>query len=394
MRFHRPFVLLVAAAALLLVWMTMGGTALAIVSAAVVGAVAALQIRPQPPLPVVTDADDPRSMLQPGVEAAMTVLDQPALLVRDNRVLRANPAARALLGEHVEGEDVRLAIRHPQARLALDEPDRGGIELADFGAAGRRFVLSADALPDGSRLVTLADRSLDQAAERMRTDFVANASHELRTPLATLLGFIETLEDVSAGGDKATRTRFLGIMAGEARRMQRLVDDLISLSRIEADRFTAPSSKVALGQLVAEVAASVSDAQHLPADRLLVSVDPHLAVTGDRAQLSQLLHNLVGNALKYGRGGTPVQISVAPAGHQVRLQVADEGEGIAAEHLPRLTERFYRADPGRSRSLGGTGLGLSIVKHIAERHRARLQIESQIGRGTTVTVTFPAAQAS
>jgi two-component system phosphate regulon sensor histidine kinase PhoR len=223
----------------------------------------------------------------------------------------------------------------------------------------------------------------------MRVDFVANASHELRTPLATLLGFIETLED--AGDDPAVRARFLKIMFGEAKRMQQLVDDLMSLSRIEAEKYSLPQAALPLGPLVDDVTSAVRSGMREGADRIIIAMEDTPPVFGDRAQLSQLLHNLIGNAIKYGREGAPVQISVKRAGRMVRLTVADEGDGIAPEHLPRLTERFYRVDPGRSRALGGTGLGLAIVKHIVERHRGRLDIDSVVGTGTTVSVLLPAA---
>jgi len=185
-------------------------------------------------------------------------------------------------------------------------------------------------------------------------------------------------------------------MAGEARRMQRLVDDLISLSRIEADRHRAPADEVPLGALARETADTLRGSRS-GASRIELTIDDALPpVAGDRAQLSQLLHNLIGNALKYGDVTRPVRVAVArDGGGMVRLSVADEGEGISAQHLPRLTERFYRVDPGRSRAAGGTGLGLAIVKHIVERHRGRLDIASTPGTGTTVTVLLPAlAQAT
>jgi two-component system phosphate regulon sensor histidine kinase PhoR len=241
--------------------------------------------------------------------------------------------------------------------------------------------------------VRLRDRTGAYVTERMRVDFVANASHELRTPLATLLGFIETLQDQNAAEDAATRSRFLRIMFDEAKRMQRLVDDLISLSRIEAEKFRAPQTALDLALLVDEVSAAIESGRPDDDRPLLIDADHGVSpVAGDRIQLSQLLHNLIGNALKYGRAGTPVRITLGNApGGMMRLSVADEGDGIPPEHLPRLTERFYRVDPGRSRAMGGTGLGLAIVKHIVERHRGRLDIESEVGRGTTVSVLLPIA---
>jgi two-component system, OmpR family, phosphate regulon sensor histidine kinase PhoR len=244
------------------------------------------------------------------------------------------------------------------------------------------------------RIVHLVDQSGNYAAEKMRVDFVANASHELRTPLASILGFIETLNE-EAGEDPALRARFLKVMFDEARRMQRLVEDLISLSRIEAEKYRLPGERLDLGELLEDVAAEIAAARSPRAGDVSVTIDPGLpAVTGDEAQLSQLFHNVIGNAMKYGRANTPVRVSLSlNRSKLVQLVVRDEGEGIAPQHIPRLTERFYRVDAGRSRSVGGTGLGLAIVKHIVERHRGRLDIASRVGIGTTVTIALPAAEA-
>jgi two-component system phosphate regulon sensor histidine kinase PhoR len=241
------------------------------------------------------------------------------------------------------------------------------------------------------RLVHLADHSGAHAAEKMRVDFVANASHELRTPLAGILGFIETLADPDLGRDVETRKRFLSIMDGEARRMQRLIDDLISLSRIEAEKYRVPDCAVDLSGLVAEVVGVFRSSHGERGRDVEMEIAPDLpAVQGDRAQLSQLLHNLIGNSVKYGRAGTPIRVTLMNGSNgMLRLGVADEGEGIGPDHLPRLTERFYLVDSGRSRAVGGTGLGLAIVKHIVERHRGRLDIASVLGKGTTITILLP-----
>jgi len=230
----------------------------------------------------------------------------------------------------------------------------------------------------------------------MRVDFVANASHELRTPLAAILGYVETLDDDAAIGDPATRKRFLRIIRDEAWRMQRLVEDLMSLSRIEAEKFRAPEAAVDLAELIREVHAVIRDGADRRSRDVTTEIEENLPlVAGDRAQLSQLLHNLVGNAMKYGRPDTPVTIRASRGpGSMVRLSVEDQGDGIAPEHLPRLTERFYRVAPSRSRSLGGTGLGLAIVKHIIERHRGRLDIRSTPGEGTIVNALLPTAPLS
>ncbi|HWL47964.1 MAG TPA: ATP-binding protein [Sphingomonadaceae bacterium] len=330
----------------------------------------------------------------PGFAEIAGAIDDPILLIVQQRVTFANATAKAVLGAHIVGEDIRLAIRHPAAteRLVTHPPAPDAppeeIELVGLGERERRWAMTVHALGAAGLLVRLVDRSGSYATERMRVDFVANASHELRTPLATLLGFIETLQG-EAASDPATRARFLTIMLGEAKRMQSLLDDLMSLSRIEADKYSPPEASVALGPLIEEA----RDALHESARITLVEAPDTPPVTGDRAQLSQALHNILGNALKYGRPGTPIRVTLAAEDAMVRVTVADEGEGIAAEHLPRLTERFYRADNGRSRALGGTGLGLAIVKHIVERHRGRLTIESIVGRGTTVTLRLPVAPA-
>ncbi|MFL6857213.1 MAG: ATP-binding protein [Allosphingosinicella sp.] len=323
-------------------------------------------------------------------------LADPVLLLRDSRIAATNPAARRLLGDWIEGQDVRLALRHPAilerlARPVLPGAEAERIEVTGIGETERKWLVTLAPLADGGRLVQLTDRSDAAAAERMRVDFVANASHELRTPLATVLGFVETLQDEEAGGDPALRNRFLGLMHGEAKRMQQLIDDLMSLSRIEAERFNPPREPVDLAGLVDEVRASCG--QLLAERRCRLTVEQAgtgTIVAGDRAQLLQLVRNLVVNALKYGHEDAEIALRFDDDGaHAVRLAVADQGEGIAAEHLPRLTERFYRVDPGRSRALGGTGLGLAIVKHIVTRHRGHLDIRSTPGVGTRVEISLP-----
>jgi two-component system phosphate regulon sensor histidine kinase PhoR len=337
--------------------------------------------------------DEPQSSA-PGQGALIDAIEEPLIVVEGRRVAIANRAAKALLGDHIEGSDLRLAIRHPAAaeRLgeAADAPAR--TELIGLGDMGRPWEMTVAPLPDGSRLVRLADQSRARAAEQIRVDFVANASHELRTPLATLIGFIETLQDEAAVDDKATRERFLGIMSGEAKRMRDLLDDLMSLSRIEADRFALPQDSVLLAPLIDQVTSALEPMAEGRA--LLIENEARdAAVTGDRGQLGQMLNNLIVNALKYGRAGTPVKIRTERAENGLlRIAVSDEGEGIAAEHIPRLTERFYRVDPGRSRQVGGTGLGLAIVKHIVLRHRGKIDIASEPGKGTCVTVHLAQAQ--
>lgn len=334
----------------------------------------------------------PTEAALPDLGEVLEAIVEPILIVTDGRVTQANAPARALLGGHIVGQNVRLAIRHPAAAERLVGPLGPGkaepIDLVGLGTLDQRWQMRVASGGAGQRIVHLIDQTGNYAAERMRVDFVANASHELRTPLASILGYIETLAD-EAGEDAGLRARFLKIMDDEARRMQRLVEDLISLSRIEAEKYRLPDRAVDLADLIAEVRAEIAKG-----DIVLDLGDAVPAVAGDRVQLSQMLHNLVGNAIKYGRADTDVTVRLwTDTGNMVRLSVADRGDGIAAEHIPRLTERFYRVDPGRSRAGGGTGLGLAIVKHIVERHRGRLDISSIVGTGTTVSIVLPAHEA-
>jgi two-component system phosphate regulon sensor histidine kinase PhoR len=366
----------------------------AVALTAVAGLVMLFVLWPRNQEPTFTPSPEAAPPPQPQVIEA---IGDPILIIGDGRIAQANLAARKLLGEHIVGEDVRVAIRHPAAAerlIARAEPlDTRPLELVGLGKRDTRWQMNLASLNDGQVLVHLVDRSAGHAAERMRVDFVANASHELRTPLAAILGYVETLDDESAGGDVATRKRFLRIINDQALRMQRLVEDLMSLSRIEAEKHRAPDTAVDLGELVREVHAAIQDGANERSRDVLADIDESLPfVAGDRVQLSQLLHNLVGNAMKYGRPGTPVIVRTSRAfGSMIGLSVEDQGDGVAPEHLPRLTERFYRVDPSRSRSQGGTGLGLAIVKHIVERHRGRLDIQSVVGRGTIVTCLLPPA---
>ena len=325
-------------------------------------------------------------------------LTEAAVIVRGASVVMSNTAARNLLGIGIEDVDVRQVLPHPAlierlVRGQLTGPEE--IEAAGFGGSRRHWLARIAPLGDGAILVRLIDRSEARAAEQMRVDFVANASHELRTPLATLIGYTETLREHTGDLDGDTQGRFLSIVHEEARRMQRVVEDLISLSRIEAEKFTTPTEAVDVEQLI-EVA--VESARRMAEERqsaLVMQIDAGLPpIAADRVQILQVLDNLITNALRYGEPGTPVEVSAVVEDAMVHVQVADRGEGIAPEHIKRLTERFYRVDTSRSRSLGGTGLGLSIVKHIVERHRGRLTIESEVGKGTTVHVLLPVAAGS
>jgi two-component system phosphate regulon sensor histidine kinase PhoR len=233
--------------------------------------------------------------------------------------------------------------------------------------------------------------------ERMRADFVANVSHELRTPLTSLIGFVETLRGPAAD-DPPAQQRFLGIMAEQGARMNRLIDDLLSLSRIELNEHQPPSDTFDLRELIGRLVASFEPRLVQRRNRMDVRVDATPpAVTGDADQIAQVLQNLLDNALKYGREDGTISLSTElsqpngrwPSRPGLVIAVSDQGAGIAREHIPRLTERFYRVDKGRSRSVGGTGLGLAIVKHIVNRHRGQLAIDSEVGVGTTISVWLP-----
>lgn len=325
----------------------------------------------------------------------------PILVVSAARVSAANKAALDLLGENIVGQNVRLAFRHAGAieRLTNAEAKHSGqpIRLSGIGRPSQLWDMRIQSIGADQKLVHLADRSAAQAAEKMRVDFVANASHELLTPLAAVKGFIETLGEPTAGSNQKTRERFLGIMAAETDRMQALIRDLMSLSRIEAEKYAPPQDPVDLAALVTTMVEQLRNAHKERGADLVLEIAPNLpTVPGDVGQLQQVAANLITNAMKYGKAGTPVTIKVemTRSNAMLALSVADRGDGIAAEHLPRLTERFYRVDSGRSRSVGGTGLGLSLVKHIVDRHRGHLEIRSQTGEGTVVSVLLPVSRDS
>ena len=320
------------------------------------------------------------------------------LVARDARVIAANTLALALFGFASLGRHHGLWFRQPDLLAAI------AAALVENQAGRARLVLpgptqdvvyevSVTPLPQGA-LCAFEDRSAVEQMDLMRRDFVANVSHELRTPLTALLGFIETLQG-PARNDAPARERFLIIMANEAERMNRLVRDLLHLSRVEAEERVRPSDDVDLSGLVRLAAATLKPL----ADKAQVSIvlqgtdQPH-RLRADNDQMMQVLSNLIENAVKYGSpAGAVVQVvlvqEAGPRGPQLRLTVADQGDGIDQVHLPRLTERFYRVDGHRSREKGGTGLGLAIVKHIVNRHRGRLVIESEPGQGSRFAVILP-----
>ena len=348
--------------------------------------------------------------LAASAQAIVDGLPDPLIaLDRQRRVVRTNIAARALLGAIAAERDLSMTMRHPELLAAIDAlletgpdgnftgPDQTAIEIVLSGAPELDVIVHARRLPraaaDGSlALLVLHDTTALRRAERMRADFVANASHELKTPIAGLAGFIETLRG-PARDDVAARDRFLGIMAEQADRMRRLVDDLLMLSRIEQHEHARPAGEVDL----ASVLRGVQDLLQLKAVARNVTVelaiDPSLRkAVGDYDELTIVFQNLIDNALKYAKPSTTVRVAAQPVGDdQISVAVSDEGDGIPAAHLPRLTERFYRVDNARSRQLGGTGLGLAIVKHVVNRHRGRLDIQSLPGKGSVFTVTLPSA---
>ncbi|MEE3501538.1 ATP-binding protein [Acidiphilium acidophilum] len=321
------------------------------------------------------------------------------------RIAWRNPAAQAAYG----GEESAL-LRHPVLRTALaaaetsDEPIRTTLSLAAPMPRDVDVTIIPTAPGDAGPLyLLLTDRTRERGLEQMRADFVANASHELRTPLTSLIGFIETLRG-PALGDAEALPRFLKIMAEQAERMQRIIADLLSLSRIEMTEHQPPVDLVEIGAVLRQVAAFMEPILRNGRTTLTLDIpEPLPPVRGDAGQLTQVFGNLIDNAVKYGAlkhsdGGGTIRATIATtpsAGHPapgLLISIADDGPGIAREHLPRLTERFYRADKGRSRAIGGTGLGLAIVKHVVSRHRGRLLIESTERVGTTFHVWLPQGQ--
>jgi two-component system phosphate regulon sensor histidine kinase PhoR len=315
----------------------------------------------------------------------------PQLVVDESRIVVANAKARRVLGQHILLQDPRVVLRHPAAVHLLARPEAGSVVVQ--GLTGPRSAWQVTRQPIDGRhwLIELIDRTAAADVSRAHTDFVANASHELRTPLASIIGYIETLVDEGDQADPEMAAKFHQTVLREARRLQNLVHDLMSLSRVEAEEHSLPSDLVDLGALVARAARDAAGDD--PARVTISQSSEPLAVRGDGEQLEQMIRNLVDNACKYGDPGSPVEVGIGRgrAGMAV-VDVRDHGEGVASEHLPHLTRRFYRTDPGRSRAAGGTGLGLAIVKHIVERHRGRLDIASKLGEGTTVTVRLPIAE--
>lgn len=348
-----------------------------------------------------------------GHQAVLDLLPDPLILLdRDLQVRFANRAARALFGDEPAGRPLAAMLRHPEVLEAAEGVATGDEETAEIELSlpvpvarelNCRIVAFDKPLPDGAALaLVFRDLTQSKRVERMRADFVANASHEIRTPLAALGGYIETLLG-PAREDPVARERFLKTMSEQVARMTRLVGDLLSLSRVELTEHTPPDHPVSIEAVIRRVVKSLDFRAQARQATVEVAFPPDLpAVPGDEGELEQVFTNLIDNAIKYGRQGGTVRIDARVLEHvpsragwpgraePVAIAISDQGQGIAREHLPRLTERFYRVDAARSRDMGGTGLGLAIVKHIVNRHRGAMTIDSMIGHGTTFTVYLPA----
>ncbi|KIC22456.1 sensor histidine kinase [Leisingera sp. ANG-Vp] len=340
------------------------------------------------------------------IDGFLAAIPLPSVLVdQTERIIAANAEGTTLLGQGILGRHFATILRQPSVATAIeaclrDKVPKTAKHLSNDGAQDTAFAVTLRYVPGigavggGAVLACFDDITERQQASQMRRDFVANVSHELRTPLTALIGFIETLRG-PAKEDALARDRFLGIMEGEASRMNRLVGDLLSLNRVESEERVRPKQQVDLTGLLSSTLKTLAPVAETRSVEMALEVpEDSVHVTGDPDQLQQVFTNLVENAVKYG--GDTVRVALtfserdpavrAPA---ARVQVIDNGAGIDPVHLPRLTERFYRADSHRSREMGGTGLGLAIVKHIINRHRGRLRVESELGQGSVFTVVLP-----
>jgi two-component system phosphate regulon sensor histidine kinase PhoR len=329
-------------------------------------------------------------------------VDEPVLILdQSGRVIFANKASQPLIGADAKRKHISAVLRTPQVLEAVERIIAGGLtETIAFSVlVPVRHHYEAYIARTGADLLLVRIRDLTEIrrAEELRADFVANASHELRTPLAAVTGFIDTLRG-HAKDDTPARERFLEIMSSEAGRMRRLIEDLLSLTRIELNEHNPPAGEVDVAAIVRDAVATLSPLA--AANRIVFEAeDDRLDVVGDRDQLAQIFQNLIHNSIKYGAEGGEIRIRFGrtetpgrrEGAGEIVVSIQDEGPGIPREAIPRLTERFYRVDVKRSRERGGTGLGLAIVKHILNRHRGRLQIESVPGKGSLFTVFLPAA---
>lgn len=341
--------------------------------------------------------------------AVLDCLPNPVMLLDKRRtVVEANRAAREIFDALAIGRDLAIAVRHPSVLGVVDRVLANvGEEVAEAQLplpVPRTFVIHAVGMASGDSDVAVAlvltDTTLTRRAEQLRADFIANASHELRSPLASVLGFVETLMG-PAKADSAAQKRFLEIVHREAKRMARLLDDLFSLSRVEINEHVPPKEKADLVLVLGNATEPLAPRAAERNMEIRLDCSPGLPpVIGDSDQLIQVFRNLIENSIRYAHAGTPVMVSAREVaripdlgGAGLAVTIVDESEGIPAEAIPRLTERFFRVDKARSQALGGTGLGLAIVKHIISRHRGRLVIESELGKGSRFTIYLPAAQA-
>lgn len=390
-----------AVAAVVLLLLAGGGTSVAgavVILATIAVLVAVFPVEGPAHRPTIP-AGPPTGWPDTGIKLFAEALPDPCFILDPRGIVRyANAAATAAFPVRT-GDPLMFRLRVPELTAALDRVAKGGeaerVEFSQRVPTERWFTawLAKIAPRSGDEFVVLVvdDQSERRRLDRIRVDFVANASHELRTPLASLTGFIETLQG-SARNDAEARERFLTIMHDQAMRMTRLIDDLLSLSRIELKQHMRPSDQVDLVAVLKHLGDSLEPlARELDVAVEFEKPQAPVNVAGDRDELIQVFENLVENAIKYGQSGKRVVITVEPAGEASGPSVAvrDFGPGIAEEHVPRLTERFYRIDEDASRRHRGTGLGLAIVKHILARHEAELTIESRVGEGALFRVTFP-----
>ncbi len=348
--------------------------------------------------PAEKNPDDPLALLPPLTRLLLEQLPMPVMLLDDHeRVLFVNHFMRDVLGPGLDRKRASSVLRNPDVLAAIAGAGRGESSNVPFTLPVpverhyQAYAARVSVTPPVTVLL-LHDLTVVKRSEQMRADFVANASHELRTPLAAVTGFIETLRG-HAKDDAVAREQFLEIMATETSRMRRLINDLLSLTRIEMNEHVKPEGRIDLESVVRQAAAALKPLAAQDGITVTVKAEPSLLpVIGDHDELVQLFQNLVHNAIKYGRENGAVEVAIGQAaGSQLFAAVRDDGEGISPGAIPRLTERFYRVDVKRSRERGGTGLGLAIVKHIISRHQGRLTIESKLGEGSVFTVFLPAA---
>jgi two-component system phosphate regulon sensor histidine kinase PhoR len=409
---HSAIILLAAGLALAI--LVAFGALMPVGAAAVFICIAAAALVPWRLHSVAASREDVRGVSPVETSAVSAIVagmpDPAVLLDRAGRVVHLNAAAAQLAPALRKNELAQFALRSPEIIAALREAiattEARRATYLDHVPVDRWMELIITPVPvptpfggtEKCMLMTFHDQTPLRRVEEMRADFVANASHELRTPLAALSGFIDTLQG-PAKDDAKARERFLGIMHTQATRMARLIDDLLSLSRVELSAHVRPDTQLDIVPIIRQV---VDGLEPLARERQ-VAIDIELPerpvmIAGDREELLRVFENLIENALKYGASGGKVMVSLSQAvsgegAPEVRVKVRDFGPGIAPEHLPRLTERFYRVDVGDSRAQGGTGLGLSLVKHIVSRHRGRLLIESVPKNGAAFTACFPQAKA-